>query len=272
MEILQTVCIALIQGITEFLPISSSAHIQLPNLLLDWEDRGLQFDIAIHAGSLLAVVVYFKDELNSLCSGTLRSWRTRELNDHADFTLKLIVATIPVFVAGFLLREIVASSMRDLGVIVIATVVFGLFLGLAEWQSRRLHLSGYVPSLKNPTYPVVLLIGFSQILALIPGASRSGVTMTAALLLGMSRTQAAKFSFLLAIPVISGAFALSLYDLSHQDVTFDILHFSIGFLVAAASAYLCISFFLRILEKIGLYPFVIYRLAVGIWLGLLLWL
>lgn len=272
METLQTICIALIQGITEFLPISSSAHIQLPTLLLGWQDQGLQFDIAVHGGSLLAVLAYFRHRLVTLATGTLKTLRLRELNNESDLLFKLIIATLPVVVVGFLIREQVATTMRDLSVIVLTTILFGLLLGVAEWRTRRLISSGLTFLDSNPNFFVVLLIGLAQVLALIPGTSRSGITISIALLVGLSRTQAATFSFLLAIPVIAGAFLLSLFDLSMQADPIDVFNFALGFLVAAVSAYLCISLFLHVIEKIGLWPFVIYRVAIGIWLGLVIWL
>ena len=271
METLQTVCIALIQGITEFLPISSSAHIQLPALLLGWRDQGLAFDIAVHGGSLLAVLVYFRHRLLNLATGSLTAFRERTVNRDSDLLVKLIIATLPVIVAGFLLRGYVESALRDLSVIVITTVLFGLLLGVAEWRTRRLSATGHIFTDSNPNFFVALLIGFAQVLALIPGTSRSGITISIALLVGLSRTQAATFSFLLAIPVILGAFVLSLVDLSMQETPIDVVNLVLGFTVAAISAYLCISLFLQFIEKIGLWPFVIYRVAIGIWLGALIW-
>ncbi|MCE2406048.1 MAG: undecaprenyl-diphosphate phosphatase [Pseudomonadales bacterium] len=272
METLQTICIALIQGITEFLPISSSAHIQLPSLLLGWDDQGLHFDVAVHAGSLLAVVTYFRQRLVNIATGTVKSLRSGQSNEDLDLAAKLIIATVPVLIAGFLFREDVAAATRNLSIIVVATMLFGVLLGIADWRTSRLQARGYVFADTNPGYFVAFAIGCAQIFALIPGTSRSGVTITAALLLGLGRTQAATFSFLLAIPVIFGAFVLTIYDLNQLEVTFDIQRFGIGFVVAAISAYLCIDFFLRVIEKIGMWPFVVYRLAIGVLLGLMLWL
>ena len=272
METLQTVCIALIQGITEFLPISSSAHIQFPALLLGWRDQGLHFDVAVHAGSLLAVLLYFRKRLLELTVGTFNSLRHGQSSEELDLATKLIIATIPVLIAGFLFRDIVATVTRDLSIIVFATVFFGLLLGLADWRTHRLRKSGHIFENANPTLLAALAIGCAQTFALIPGTSRSGVTITAALLLGLGRTQAATFSFLLAIPVILGAFVLTLYDLNRLDASFDFSSFGIGFLVAATSAYLCIDFFLRVIERVGMWPFVVYRLVIGVLLGLMIWL
>ncbi|MCY3859882.1 MAG: undecaprenyl-diphosphate phosphatase [Gammaproteobacteria bacterium] len=272
METLQAICIALIQGITEFLPISSSAHIQFPSLLLGWKDQGLHFDVAVHAGSLVAVLLYFRHRLVALTIGTIDGLRQGQSNQEFDLTAKLILATIPVLIAGFLFRDVVAHAMRDLSIIVFTTIFFGLLLGFADWRTHHLRKNGHIFDDTNPSFLVALAIGCAQVFALIPGTSRSGVTITAALLLGLGRTQAATFSFLLAIPVISGAFALTIYDLTQLDASFDILRFGIGFIVAALSAYLCIDFFLKVIERVGMWPFVVYRLAIGVLLGLMLWL
>lgn len=272
METLQTVCIALVQGITEFLPISSSAHIQFPALLLGWDDPGLHFDVAVHAGSLLAVLMYFRRRLLALTLGTFNSLRSGETSEELDLATKLIIATVPVLIVGFLFRDVVAVATRDLSIIVFTTVLFGLLLGLADWRTHRLRKNGHIFEDTNPSLLAALAIGCAQIFALVPGTSRSGVTITAALLLGLGRTQAATFSFLLAIPVILGAFLLTLYDLNQLDTSFDFLHFGIGFLVAAISAYLCIDFFLKVIEKIGMWPFVVYRLVIGALLGMMIWL
>ena len=272
METLQTICIALIQGITEFLPISSSAHIQLPSLLLGWEDQGLHFDVAVHAGSLLAVIVYFRHRLTALTIGTVKSLKSRQFGEELDLASKLAIATIPVLIAGFFFQDFVATATRDLSIIVYATVFFGLLLGAADWRTHRLKARGWQFEDTNPSFLVALAIGCAQVFALIPGTSRSGVTITAALLLGLGRTQAATFSFLLAIPVILGAFALTLYDLSQLDTSFDIQRFGIGFLVAALAAYLCIDFFLKVIERVGMWPFVAYRLFIAVLLGLMIWL
>lgn len=272
METLQTICIALIQGITEFLPISSSAHIQFPTLLLGWDDRGLHFDIAVHAGSLFAVVVYYRNTLVDLTFGSIASVKNRRFNEQLELATKLFIATVPVVLAGVLLVDYVAIAVRNLAIIVSATLVFGVLLGCADWRTRVLKARGHEFAEANPSYAVAFAVGVAQVFALIPGTSRSGVTITMALLLGLGRTQAANFCFLLAIPVIVGAFVLSVAKLAGDETVFDIWQFVIGFLVAGISAYLCIAGFLAVIEKIGLWPFAAYRIVIGILLGLFIWL
>lgn len=271
LDIQQAICIALIQGITEFLPISSSAHLQLPPLLLGWNDQGIYLDVATHAGSLVAVVVYYRVRLFTLASASLEAIKTRQTSEDFNLLLKLIVATLPAIVVGFLAFDWFETEARRLNLITVNTIVFALFLWFADRHSRkRTAESG---NLETLTFPIALLIGLAQTIALMPGVSRAGITMTAALLLGLSRTHAATFSFLLSIPIIVAAFSLTSYQLFQApDVEFNVIQMVVGFSVAAVSAYLCIDIFLRVIEKIGMLPFVIYRIVLGIFLGVLLWL
>ena len=272
MEIWQTVLVAIIQGLTEFLPISSSAHIQLPSLLLGWQDQGLLFDVAIHAGTLVAVVLYFRQTLIGMVVGTLDALRTRRVNSECNLILGLAIATVPIVVVGLFALDYMETFTRNLDVIVVSTLVFGVLLGVADWYAKRTTYRNELEPSKSPTLLTALWIGCAQILALIPGTSRSGITITCALFLGLTRTDAARFSFLLAIPVIAAAFVLTLVDAISIAQEVDVGSLTIGFLVAAMTAYVCIDLFLRTLEKIGLMPFVIYRLAVGLLLGIYIWL
>ncbi|MEQ9465518.1 MAG: undecaprenyl-diphosphate phosphatase [Haliea sp.] len=264
-EWLQAIVLALVQGITEFLPISSSAHLVLPALLFGWEDQGLAFDVAVHVGTLLAVVLYYRRELLQMtvsCFGLLRG---QPVNDDVRLVGYLALATVPVCVVGFLADAFIESRLRTLPVIATTTLVFGLLLGLADWRARR-SAGG------RPLVAVVaLVIGLAQALAPVPGVSRSGITITAGLLLGLDRATAARFAFLLSIPVIAGAGLLKGLQLAQQSAPVDWLLLAVSALVAAVTAYACISLFLRLLERLGLMPFVYYRIALA---GLLyaLWL
>jgi undecaprenyl-diphosphatase len=261
----QALLLALVQGITEFLPISSSAHLVIPALLLGWEDQGLAFDVAVHVGTLLAVVLYYRRELLQMsvsCAGLLRG---QPVNEDVRLVLYLALATVPVVIVGFLADEFIENRLRSLPVIATTTLVFGLLLGLADRRAR----SG------APARPLAasaaLLIGLAQALAPVPGVSRSGITITAGLLLGLDRAAAARFAFLLSIPVIAGAGLLKGVQLAQQSGPVNWLLLSVSALVAAVTAYACISLFLRLLERLGLMPFVYYRIALA---GLLyaLWL
>ena len=252
----QALLLALLQGLTEFLPISSSAHLLLPTLLLDWPDQGLAFDVAVHFGTLLAVVLYFRNDLISLAGEGAQCIVRRELNDGGREILFLAIATVPAVLVGFFLNDYM-DSLRTIPVIATTTIVFALALAFAD---RR---AGAASQDSVSGAGTALLIGCAQALAPIPGTSRSGITITAALLLGLSRTAAARFSFLLSIPIISGAALLKTLELLDvgSEVPWGMLLGAGAF--AAVSAYLCIAAFLALIERIGMMPFVVYRLLLG---------
>jgi undecaprenyl-diphosphatase len=245
----QGLLLAIVQGLTEFLPISSSAHLILPAKLLGWPDQGLAFDVAVHFGSLLAVVWYFRKDLTEMALHTGRAVVERRMNKQAQMVWWLGLATVPAGLAGFLLNDWIESELRSVVVIASSTLVFGLLLGFADRQRG----SGTTLSLR-----IVLLIGCAQVLALVPGTSRSGITITAGLLLGLDRKGAARFSFLLSIPIIGAAGLLQTIELAGGGPV-DWQLIAIASAVSALTAYACIGLFLRLVERVGLLPFVIYR-------------
>jgi undecaprenyl-diphosphatase len=254
-EWLQVIILSLIQGLTEFLPISSSAHLILPALLSEWPDQGLAFDIAVHLGSLLAVLGYFRREMGHFAVSTTRLLTRRHYRDeYTELLAKVVVATLPVVIVGYLLKGWVASELRSVLVIAIATIAFALVLWWADKQRGAANM---------PNWTQTLLIGGAQVLAIVPGTSRSGITITAALLLGLSRTSAARFSFLLSIPTISGAALLATLDLISAGDSTRWPELAVGGLLAAASAYTCIHYFIALVERTGMMPFVVYRLVLG---------
>ena len=255
MDLPHAALLAVIQGITEFLPISSSAHLILPSMLLGWPDQGLAFDTAVHLGSLLAVIAYFRQELLKLGTAfgdhLMRGSRTVD----SRFAINLLIASTPIIPIGFFARFAIESYLRTVEVIAIATIVFAIALLVADKLNRR------QTTVLNPG--TALLIGLAQCLALIPGTSRSGITITAALLIGFSREQSARISFLIAIPAISGAALIKLFDLiqAAQEPAWEAL--AVGITISAVAAYLCIALFLAFIARIGFLPFVIYRLVLG---------
>lgn len=259
MTFLQIFVLAVVQGVTEFLPISSSAHLILVPQLTGWPDQGLGFDVAVHVGTLIAVVTYFWGDLVGMLRDWLRSLLGGEQTPGSRLAWQVLVATIPVGLAGVLLKDQVEGALRTPLVIAAATVGFGLLLWWADARARderdEYHLSWHD----------VLIIGFAQALALIPGTSRSGITITAGLARGVSRTGAARFSFLLSIPVILSAGLFNVVDLV-QDGTaaVDWRPLLWGTLLSGATAYLCIHYFLKLVERIGMLPFVIYRFVLGL--------
>jgi len=251
---LQIIVLALIQGITEFLPISSSAHLILPAQFGFWTDQGLAFDVAVHLGSLAAVCLHFRRELAGFAGSGWRTLTTARLDEEGTLLAQILMATVPLVLAGLLLKDWVEDDLRGIGVIAAATVGFGALLWLADRQRG---------TRERVDWPSTIGIGLAQALALIPGTSRSGITMTAALLFGLSRTSAARFSFLLSIPAISGAAALLLIDLLEAPEAVRWLELASGALLAFASAYLCIGAFLALVERTGMLPYVLYRFVLG---------
>ncbi|MCZ6889491.1 MAG: undecaprenyl-diphosphate phosphatase [Gammaproteobacteria bacterium] len=262
MDLLQVIVLALIQGITEFLPVSSSAHLILPSLLTTWTDQGLLFDVAVHLGSLAAAVVYFRDDLIGFGKSAWRWVATRDVDEDATLLLKLAIATIPIAVLGLSFKTIVETELRNVAVIASTTIIFALALWWADAKARGDRRE------QTLTYPEAFLIGAAQALALIPGTSRSGITITAALLVGLGREGAARFSFLLAIPTISGAALLTAFDAVQLDGPVPWLDVTVGFAIAGVSAYACIAAFIALVNRTGMTPYVMYRLLLG---GLLLW-
>jgi|SRR5690606_24371791 undecaprenyl-diphosphatase len=263
MDVIQAIVLALVQGLTEFLPVSSSAHLLLVPIFADWPDQGLAFDVALHVGSLIAVVLYFRAEIGRMIYAWIRSLTHREFNEDSRLAWGVIFATIPVCVAGLLLKDIVANAMRSPLVVAGGLIVFGVVLAWADWR-RREERTEY-----QMTKWDIFYIGCAQALALIPGTSRSGITLTAGLLLGLTREAAARFSFLLSIPVIVLAGMMESYELIQAEVSVDWMAMGVGTLVSGISAYLCIHYFLNFIKRIGMQPFVVYRILLGL---LLLWL
>ena len=257
MDISQAIILALVQGFTEFLPISSSAHLVLTPVIAGWDDQGLAFDVAVHVGTLAAVVLYYRRELWVIATDFLASLGNRPGKPEADTVWYLVIGTIPVGVIGLLMQDDVEMFLRAPLVIAGATIFFALILWWADKTSRENQTDSAMDWKK------ALLIGAFQALALIPGTSRSGITITAGLLLGFKREFAARFSFLLSIPVIGlagGLKALELFQ-SKSILPWDAVLIGIG--VSAVTAYLSIGWFIGFLNRVGLFPFVLYRLVLG---------
>ncbi len=249
------VVLALIQGVTEFLPISSSAHLVLPSILLGWEDQGLAFDTAVHFGSLIAVIIYFRGDLQQLMQATIDHLFRGQPSKNSQLALNLFIASLPIIPVGFFARFYIEASFRVVEVIAFTTIFFALALWLSDYlRQEKNHVMTPMKS---------LAIGLAQCLALIPGTSRSGVTITMALLVGYSRREAARFSFLISIPAIAGAACIKLNDMTTEQVREDWATLLLAISVAGISAYFCIALLLSVIARIGYLPFVIYRLLLG---------
>lgn len=256
MDIIQAIALAILQGLSEFLPISSSAHLILLPILLGWQDQGLAFDVAVHVGTLIAVVVFYRNDLLTIMSAWIDFIRGKGVNDEAKLGVYVLLGTIPVGLVGISLSQNVEIALRSPIVIAIATIIFALLLGVAEKKATEKR---DLISLQD-----AILVGLFQAIALIPGTSRSGITLTAGLLTGLKREQAARFSFLLSIPVIALAGMLKAWELYQTSEAVDWQLMAIGASLSALVAYLSIAWFLKFLHKVGMLAFVYYRLALGV--------
>lgn len=254
----QAVVLALVQGITEFLPVSSSAHLILVPALTGWTDQGLDFDVMVHAGTLVAIVAYFRAELAAMARDWLRSISGGGETRDSRLAWWVLVGTIPAGIAGMLLKDDIAYFLRSPLLLAAGLIVFGVLLGVADWRCRGTR-DEYSLTLRD-----VIVIGLAQALALIPGTSRAGITMTAGLFLGLSREAAARFSFLLAVPVIAAATLFVAVDLLYVEVETDWSKLAAAFSLSAVSAYAVVHYFLAFIKRVGMQPFVIYRIALGV--------
>ncbi len=257
MDGLQVAVLAVVQGLTEFLPISSSAHLILVPVLTGWRDQGLAFDVAVHVGSLAAVIAYFRRDLRAMAVSWAHSLVTRRPDRHARLAWAVLLGTVPAVFCGVLFKDLIEAHSRAPLVIATTTVVFALLLWVADARATRTR------SEHELGWRDVLFIGVLQALALIPGTSRSGITITAGLMLGLTREASARFSFLLAIPIVTASGARISYDLAQAPLDVDWAMLGAATLLSGVSAYLCIRFFLRWLATLGFLPFVVYRLALG---------
>jgi len=257
MDMAHAVALAVLQGLTEFLPISSSAHLIVLPALADWPDQGLAFDVAVHVGTLAAVVGYFASDLWRMGRDWCRSVVSRRPVGESAMAWFIVIASIPVGLAGLAQKAALGDSLRSVLAIALANLVFAGLLWWSDASGR--HARGLAEMRARDA----LLVGCAQALALIPGTSRSGVTMMAGLMLGLTREAAARFSFLLAVPVIALAGILETYGALGEGVVVDWPAVAVGTLVSALCAFACIHAFLRLVARVGMLPFVLYRLVLG---------
>ncbi|NRA86365.1 MAG: undecaprenyl-diphosphate phosphatase [Rhizobiales bacterium] len=257
MSLEQIIILSIIQGITEFLPISSSGHLAMVPHLTSWPDQGIMSDVALHFGSLIAVVIYFHRDMVKLFSGMIDVFRGKSTQNRSLFLI-LALSTVPVFVVGYILKKSgYIDNLRSLEVIAWANIIFAIFLYIFDKIGKQIR------SVESLTIKDAVLIGLAQCIALIPGSSRSGTTMTMGRLLGFKRDEAARFSMLMSIPTILGASALLLIDLSKET---NVSIQSDALLMAALSfvvAFISIWGLMAMLKRMSMTPFVIYRLVLG---------
>ncbi len=257
----QALFLGILQGLTEFLPISSSAHLILAPWFFGWQNSlvdSLTFDVALHAGTLVAILWYFWKDWVDLTRGFLSIVTRRRVDNFQEkLIIYLILSTIPAGIAGFFLQDIIESSFRNPGLIVFPLTVVSFLMIYAEKRAQRAH------PLDKITLKDSLIIGFAQALALLPGVSRSGITITAGLLRGYQREAATRFSFLLSTPAIAGAAFLQLRHLFYPGMATDWPFFAIGFVSSGIAGYLSIAFLMRYLRQHTLNIFAGYRLILA---------
>lgn len=265
MDIIQIIVLGLVQGLTEFLPVSSSAHLVLTSILFGWQDQGLFMDIAAHAGSLCAVLLYFRKEVQQMIVALLNPTAPEHGKD-IKLIGGIVVATIPIIIAGLLFADAIEFYARSPLVIAVTTIIFALLLAYADRVAKN-ERTEYQLNWKD-----VIFIGCAQAIALIPGTSRSGITITAGLMLGMTKVAAARFSFLISIPTILAAIAYKSLQVMDSSVKINLLDTLSIFIISGVVAYACIDVFLRLVNKIGMLPFVVYRILLGVGLFLFIYL
>jgi len=254
---LQIVILAIVQGLTEFLPISSSGHLVLVPYLFEWADQGLAFDVAVHFGSLAAVCLFFRKDIASLISGGVQILGGSVTSPESRMALAIALGTVPAAIAGLSFASWIELNLRDPAVIVYTLAGYGILMALAD------RLGRHERNMSDVGYKDAFIIGCAQALALVPGTSRSGVTITAARILGFERQDAARFSFLLSAPVIFLAAGYKFVEMLSGDAAVDWGQLGLGALVACVVAYISIEFFMRVVTRVGLAPFAIYRLVLA---------
>ena len=261
MDLFQSIILGLLQGLTEFLPISSSGHLLIVPALLGWEDPGAAFTAVIQLGTEAAVLIYFRHDLWRIFTTWIRSLREPELRQDVNARMGwyLIAATIPISILGLAFSDQIETAARNLYLVGVMLIVFGIILGIADNYGSRKR------DVENLSFRDGVLIGFAQSLALIPGVSRSGATISAGLFLGLNRAAAARFSFLLAIPavVLSGFYELTKILSGEEAVGVPFINVVVATLVAFVVGYAVIAWFLRYLTNNSFALFVGYRLIVG---------
>jgi undecaprenyl-diphosphatase len=256
MTIEQIIVLAIVQGVTEFLPISSSGHLILVPQLMHWEDQGLVVDVMTHVGTLFAILIYFWRDVWRIAGGALELVKGK-VTDDGRLAIYIMLATIPAVAFGLFLKKFGFGDLeRNVAVVAWNTILYGILMLIADTVGAQER------TIKGMTLGSALIIGVAQALALIPGTSRSGVTMTAARFLGFTRPDAARFSFLLGIPAIAGAGVLTVGDAlaSGDPVTMDAVYCAILTFFAGLAA---IAFLMALVKRVSFLPFVLYRMVLG---------
>jgi undecaprenyl-diphosphatase len=271
---LKALVLGLVQGVTEFLPISSTAHLKVVPVVLGWGDPGVSFTAIIQLGSIVAVLTYFWQDLAKIVQGSIQAISNRKYDSYEfRMALGILLGTVPIVLGGLAIKKFIPdfdnSPLRSLGAIATASICMSLLLGLAEKLGKKFR------QLENLQLRDGLGMGLFQALALMPGVSRSGATLTAGLLMGMERQTATRFSFLLGIPAITLAGIVETIDLFRKGIDTDWLNLGVGLVSSTIFSYLAIAWLLKFFQSHSTWVFVWYRLAFGglLWLAIALqWL
>jgi|TARA_B100000959_G_scaffold17407_1_gene16832 undecaprenyl-diphosphatase len=250
MDFLQILILSAIQGITEFLPISSQSHLILASALLGMKDQGLGFDIALHAGSLFAILIYYRKEIYKIVSAS---------NEGMQYLKLIIIGSIPLPIIGLLFVDLVSTNMRSIESVAFMTIIFAFILYFSDTKKKAT-----ISELQSISIFTIVFIGFMQTLAIMPGVSRSGIVITAALLANFSRENSIKISFLLSIPAIFMATvyqSMKLYEIGDIEILNEHL---LGMFLSLILSYITIHLFISTINKISFTPYIVYRLILGI--------
>lgn len=251
MSIFEALVLGLVQGLTEFIPVSSSGHLLIVHEIFGSSENTLSFDVALHVGTLLALMIFFRKDIISLARNVLSK------NKQGRLARLLMLATIPAAIAGLLFSDFIDDNLRSPMVVAVTLAIVGLIMLIADRFSKNNNDSKEVSTKQG------LAVGFIQSLALIPGVSRSGATITSGLFSGLGRVQAARFSFLLAIPIIAGS-ALGIFIKDGDIANTGVAQLSVGMIAAFLSGLFAIKFLLDVIGKVGLKPFAYYRFVVAV--------
>lgn len=267
LDFLQAVVLGLIQGLTEFLPISSSAHLRILPEWFGWGDPGAAFTAVIQIGTELAVLLYFRHDIWRIGKTWVKSIYKPEFRGHIDARMGwyVIIGSVPIVVLGVLLKDVIEQDFRNLYVIATTLIVMGLVLGIAD------HMAKQDRDLKQVGMKHAVLLGLAQALALIPGVSRSGATISMGLFLGLKREAATRFAFLLAIPAVVGAGVFELKDIPNGDNNYGWGPTFVATVVSFLVGYAAIAWLLKYVSTHTYTPFVIYRVSLGVLTLVLLW-
>ena len=258
MSLEQIITLAFVQGLTEFLPISSSGHLVLIPWLMGWKDQGLMMDVAAHIGTLVAVFIYFWRDLIKMVHGSIDLIFRRKMTDASWLVVNLIIATIPAVIVGLLIDLFVGDALRSVNVIAVMGILFGFLLYYADRSGRQEN------KVSSVTWKDSIFFGLAQSLALINGVSRSGICMTAGRFMNYKRADAAHFAFLMAVPSITAAGALKGFQL-FKSGDFEMLNDAMMMaFFSMIFGFMAIAFMMRWLKSSGFAPFVIYRLLLGV--------